>query len=195
MSLPAGPWARLLIYSFNDDKTWVNTLWFHPTSSLPGNFDVQLAANDFSSALISAFANPLQAVIAGVKGMRLYVNNGTYTVSADSISGQLGNEVSAEIPTEICAIVQVRTNDHGASGRGRIFLSGVCKDNTSISDLSPAGITLYQHIVTALTTTITAGTVPWVTALYSRRLGTIKPATFIRLDRELGQQRKRKPIF
>lgn len=195
MPLPTGPWARLIIYSHNDEDEWTNTIWFHNTSAIPGTFNIQTAVNDFSAHLISAFANPLQVADAGVKGMRLYVNNGTYTVGADSTTSQIGNEASAELPTEMCVVVQLRTNVAGPSGRGRIFLSGVCESNTMVSDLNSTGTTLYQAIVTALTGTITAGAVPWVVALYSRKANTVTPCTFIRLDRELARQTRRRPVF
>lgn len=195
MPLPTGPWARLIIYSYNDEGVWTNTIWFHTTTTVPGTFDVQTAVNDFSAHLITAFAHPLQITSGGVKGMRLYVNNGTYTVGADSTTSQIGNEASGELPTEMCVVVQLRTNNTGPSGRGRIFLSGVCEDNTTVSDLNGTGHTLYQAIVTALTGTITAGAVPWVTALFSRKLNSITPCSFIRLDRELAQQKRRKPSF
>lgn len=195
MPIPAGPWGRMVVYQNNEDDLWTNTVWFHPTSAIPGNFNIQTAVNDCAAHFGTVFANPLQVGFGQVKGFRLFVNNGVYTVSADSTTAIGGNEASAELPTEIAAVVQIRTNDPGPSGRGRIFLSGVCKDNTKVSDLSPAGVTLYQAIVTALTGTITMGAVPWVVALCSRKLATIKPATFIRLDRELAQQKRRKPIF
>lgn len=195
MALPPGPWGRLVIYQYNDEDEWTNTVWMHPTSAIPGNFNIQTAVNDFATHFQTAFANPLQVTDAGVKGFRLYVNNGTYTVSADNTTSTPGNEVSAELPTEVSAIVQLRTNSSGGSGRGRIFLSGVCEGNTRVSDLSTAGFTLYQAIVTALTGTITAGAVPWQTALYSRKLNNVLPCTFIRLDRELGHQKRRRPIF
>lgn len=195
MPLPAGPWARLIVYSFNDEDEWTNTVWFHPTTTIPPTFNIQTAVNDFATHLGTAFANPLQLSDAGVKGFRLYVNNGTYTVSADSTTTIPGNEVSAELPTETCVVVQLRTNSTGGAGRGRIFLSGVCEANTTVSDLNSTGTTLYQAIVTALNATITAGAVTWVAALYSRKLNNVLPTTFIRLDRELARQKRRRPIF
>jgi hypothetical protein len=197
MPIPnALPWMRMTIFSQNDEREWENVLWFTADEPLPGNFDAKANAQTVYDHFSNEFANPLQVGFAEVLGARVAVNNSTYTTVNDVIDTQAGNEASAELPTESVVIVQAQCEVAGPSGKGRLFISGVCQDNTTVSRLSDAGKLLYQALVDKLNA-VTVGDhgVQWRSCVYSRHNTALQRVKFWELADVLCHRKKRRPAF
>jgi len=197
MPIPPGTtWMRVQIFSQNDEREWENVLYFKSVAGLPSGFDAKANATSVFNALKGPFSDPLQVGFAEVLGAKVSVNNGTYTTVNDVIDSTAGNEASAEVPTEVCVIVQAQCEVAGPSGKGRLFISGVCQDNISVSRLSTAGLNVYQEIVDTLNAPVVGdASVSWLSCIYSRFNNALQPVKFWELSDVLCHRKKRRPAF
>jgi hypothetical protein len=197
MPIPSDkPWMRIQIFSQNEEREWENVLWFTADEPLPGGFDAKANATTVYGNMSDAFSNPLQVGFAETLGAKVAVNNGVYTTVNDVISTNGGEEVSAEIPTEACVIVQAQCEVAGPSGKGRLFISGVCSDNISVSRLSTAGAALYQQIPDLLNAVVVGNAgVSWRSCIFSRHNNALQRVKFWELSDVLCHRKKRRPAF
>lgn len=196
MSRPVGPWMRLEIYMTGMEKEWSNIFWLRAASGSVNNitYNFPLAGADFLTWWIPKFA-PLMSTNAKARGVYLLSNDGTSTVGFDYYQDAAGTNLTTPVPEDVAAVVTEITGTAGRSGRGRIYISGLCNDQIEGSYLSLAGATNVTTIANAMTMTVNLAGVNFQFFLYSPKLNTLTQLARCGAVALLGTSRKRKARF
>lgn len=189
---PAGPWIRTSLFWKNQESQWQNDLWFKVTGAVPADTDINTVAAAVDTALMGPFT-AAASPDATYLGNTTWLNNGTYTISAETSQATSGGASGDGLPSEDAVIVRLNSGVATRAGEGRIFVGGVASENVDDSKLTPDGVALYIAIKTALLGIETLGGVTAKVAVWSRKLGAIEPVTSIALGVVLGHRRKRRP--
>lgn len=190
---PAGPWIRAVLFSQSVEKQYQNDLWFKATGSIPPTTDVNAIAGAISSVLGPLFA-ALMNSNCGYIGCTAYLNNGTFTWSAENNDTSPGTGAGTLLPAEVATIVRINSGVATRAGNGRIFCS--CIDSTMASDsnLSGLGATNMAALCTGLIGITILGAVTCQLAVWSRKLGVLENVIFADPNPILGHRRKRRPL-
>lgn len=190
---PAGPWIRSLLFFGDGEKQWSNDIWFKATGSIPPTTNI----NTIAAAIDTAIATPIAGVMnsnSAYIGNTTYLNNGTFTASAETGNEISGTGTGSILPTEVSLIVRANSGVATRAGNGRIFLSGIDSTMVAESSLSVLGATNMLAVCTALMGVTTLGPVACQFAVWSRKLGVLENVLFSDPAPIVGHRRKRRPI-
>jgi hypothetical protein len=190
---PAGPWIRSIIYFQNGERQFQNDLWFKVGAPPEEGTNINTVAAAVDTALLAKFG-AVQNAECQYLGNTTYLNNGTYTISAETshaAPGTLSNEI---LPSESAVVVRINAGVATRKGAGRIFVGGVDSSMVTESKLSTAGTVAFAALCAALMGITTLGGVVCEIAVWSRSLGVLDAAQFSDPATILGHRRKRRPI-
>lgn len=190
---PAGPWIRSQIFCGNSEDIWQNDLWFKPTGSIPSGTDINLVAAAVDTALEAAYVG-LMNQDSQYLGNNTYINNTTYTDSAETQRSSPGDGIIGALPTEDAIIVRINAGVATRAGAGRIFVGGIDQSMVSGSRLSDVGSANATVLRDAMMGIATLSIVPCKLAVWSRKLNALDVAAFADAATILGHRSKRRPI-
>lgn len=191
---PAGPWVRAQMFFQSSEKQYQNDLWFKATGTIPATTDVNAIAAAISSTLGPLFAALMPAAGSVYLGCTAYLNNGTFTWSAENNAPTAGTGAGSILPAEVSTIVRLNSGIATRAGNGRIFCSCIDSTMASESNLSTLGGTTMAALCTGLLGIASLGTVTCQLAVWSRKLGVLEHVIFADPNPILGHRRKRRPL-
>lgn len=191
---PPGPWARTLFRFANNERQWMNEIWWNTSGTATSGFNIITFATAVDTALTVKMMGCTNEGVHS-EGSTTYYNNGTYTTSGTVYTNETGPGSSGQLPSESAVVVRLQANIKGPSGRGRVYLSGVDESFVTESRLNTTG----QTAMTTLTTAIQAGLsnqgIVLKPVVYSRKLAALNLTIYCQWENVLGHIKKRRPRF
>lgn len=195
MARPSGAWALAQVfYDAPFGARWENLIWLKPDSALPGGFDVQDAAADFNAAWTAVIA-PAMSDSNNILGVKLMVNNGSYTVTGVDPTAHGGTDASGAYPTDDSLIVRSQYGAPGMNAKGRILIGGLGLQMAAGGRLSTFGVTHAQAIVDMLTAAISLNGSGFTAQQYDHKNNVLHTPAFWSFNSVFGNVRKRSPIL
>lgn len=195
MSRPPGAWALAQVfYDAPFGSRWENLVWLKPDSSLPGTFDVQDAAADFNTAWAAVVA-PAMSDSNNILGVKLMVNNGTYTVTGEDPTAHGGTDATGAYPPDDSLIVRSQFGAAGMNAKGRILIGGLGLAMAAGGRLSTTGVTRAQAIVAMLTAAISLNGAGFTAQQYDHKNNVLHTPAFWSFNSVFGNVRRRSPIL
>lgn len=196
MPLPSGSWVRAHLFFRIQDEEAQTTLWFKPSASFPGGFDIKAYTTELYG-VISALYGAVMSNTCVLRGGIIYVNNGSYVASKTITTSVTGTVVQDSLPGQDAAVVRLHTATGGRKGRGRLFLPGVPETFATESRINATGVTAYEAFIAGLMAMPTqedlSPSIDW--QMFSRTDSTLRPVTYADLNPILCHQRGRRPEF
>jgi hypothetical protein len=189
--LPPGPWIRFVLYFNAVDTGFQNEIWYQVTA--PGSTtDLPAVLYEFTT-LIAANLMPNVASTITLYAIKLYANNGTFTVSYVNYPDLAGGSTSTPIPTEVTLIGALKADIATRKAQGRIFISGLTVDDVDGDYPSTAAHTWVNAFLDALGGFVEASAWEFALAVWERVNATLHDVLVSGLSGVIGSLRTRRP--
>lgn len=191
---PPGPWLRLMWYCGGGDKVWTNDVWYKITSSVPSGTNIVTVANNCYSALsgpITQFMNQNY----NLNGLKVFLNNGTYTVGYDLFSPIPGVQNQNQLPQEVAVIGTINAGIGTRQGSGRLFIAGLDSQVLNGNRPSTVGEGFMTDLMTALKGLTAPGGLSTALAVWDRKTATLPEPVFTGIGPIASTLRRRRPRF
>lgn len=190
--LPPGPWLRFVIYWKNADTQWQNDIWYNVTA-VGSTVAIDTILLDFVSVISDAWLE-YESESNYLVAVKVYANNGTFTVSQVAYPNAQGSVVlAADIPVQVTLIAALDSEIATRRANGRIKIGGINTQDVTGDYPSTGAATWVQDLVTALRGFIEASGWAFALAVWERVNATLHDVINGQISPKLGNVRRRRP--
>jgi hypothetical protein len=189
--LPPGPWLRFVLYFNGPDRGFQSDIWYQVTA--PGaTADLHTVLLDFVT-MVSADLMPNLSENVTLYAVKMYANNGTFTVSFVNYPTVAGGSASQQLPTEVTLVGALKADIATRKAQGRIFISGITTDDVSGDYPSTSAVTWVNEFLAALGGFVEAAAWSFALAVWERVNATLHDVLVSGVSGVVGSLRRRRP--
>jgi len=189
--LPPGPWLRFVLYFNGPDRGFQTDVWYQVLVA-GSTADLTLVLEDFVSLVTSSLVANLNEGVT-LYAVKLYANNGTFTVSYVNYPEVSGGNSGTILPTELTLIGALKADIATRKAQGRIFISGVSVDDIAGDYPSSSAVDWVNAFLSALGGFVEAGAWTFALAVWERVNATLHDVLVSGVSGVVGSLRRRRP--
>jgi len=189
--LPPGPWLRFVLYFNTLDRGFQNDIWYQVQN--PGTTaNLITVLEDFVTVVTTNLLPNLNANTT-LYAVKLYANNGTFTVSYVNYPGVQGGALNPAIPTEVTLVGALKADIATRRAQGRIFISGLTNADVDGDYPSTFAAGWVNTFLDALGGFVEAAAWQFSLAVWERVNATLHDVLVSGISGVIGSLRRRRP--